>query len=334
MLQNMVLAAPEALAQKLWSPPEHRLMKIFGWVLAINVSIGVSLYFIEPSPEPFDFFGRISPEKTIKLVTWVKPLPPKQNSAHGPVTTRSPRPANTNASVNPGRHQSAGGASGSGNIKDKINSIGVIGLLQGKSSRASDVEAISSRLLDGMMTQDIDYVIKNTIGLKTTGTPGTGRRGMAHIGYETGNGFGSMSGNGTGTLDELINALDGGGAGSWQLSRRGQVTLSRNEVQVSEDYAGERDQDEIRAVVMDHLGGIKHAYNSLLKLYPALKGKVTVAFTISAAGTVIKVEILDNTTGSPELEEKIADKIRGWRFRPIAQGTARVVYPFVFAPGE
>ncbi len=73
-------------------------------------------------------------------------------------------------------------------------------------------------------------------------------------------------------------------------------------------------------------------YQHHLKRNPSLEGKVTIRFTIAATGSVVSVQILENTTGSTELESEITRKVKMWRFAPIAQGEVSVTYPFVFRP--
>jgi hypothetical protein len=101
-----------------------------------------------------------------------------------------------------------------------------------------------------------------------------------------------------------------------------------------------RDRDKIREVVLAHNPAIQDCYRRQLKDNTALKGKVTVRFTINPLGYIVHAEILNTeitADGAPvtlaEMEECILTKIRRWRdFGKVdeAQGdvTFRQTYNF------
>ena len=47
---------------------------------------------------------------------------------------------------------------------------------------------------------------------------------------------------------------------------------------------------------------------------------------------ITDIQILENSTGSAELERDIKRKVRMWRFPTIPEGDATVTYPFIFRP--
>jgi hypothetical protein len=81
-----------------------------------------------------------------------------------------------------------------------------------------------------------------------------------------------------------------------------------------------RDREKIRETVLAHNPAIQDCYRRQLKGNAALKGKVTVRFTINHMGYVVHAEIVsaDMTADGapivlPEMEECILTKIRKWR---------------------
>ncbi|RME27495.1 MAG: hypothetical protein D6806_04560, partial [Deltaproteobacteria bacterium] len=94
-----------------------------------------------------------------------------------------------------------------------------------------------------------------------------------------------------------------------------------------------RDQQDIVKRIRRRLGGIKHCYEKRLKRNPQLKGKVVIRFVIHPGGKVISVEVVENTTGDPEVASCIAARIRAIRFPPTDGGETAVTYPFILAPG-
>jgi len=87
---------------------------------------------------------------------------------------------------------------------------------------------------------------------------------------------------------------------------------------------------DVHRVVTRHLAGIQNEYRAALKNNPSLAGgKISVRFTISAAGTVTSAEVLADTVGSPAFAAAVLRRVRTWKF-PRARGEATVIYPFVF----
>jgi TonB family protein len=307
-----------------------RFMRIFYTVLVIEVIFGMLLYIIEPPQTTSDFFERVAPERVAKLVVVKKEVQTDVSKEGGKVGGDKKKKKDTG---DEGAKKASSG--GGGDPRAKVTAKGVLGIIGGKVSGAVGVTDMASTILgSGGMVEDIDHVISSVGGLKVGGTGGTGRKGKAGIGY--GDGYSSgFGGGGGGSLDDLIGGLGGADAMSAiDLKKKGNVKITTGLSQIAEGSTGDRDMDEIRAVVMERLGGIKYAYNTMLKTYPNLQGKVTVKFTIAASGDVTKVVVVESNMSCPELEEKITRIISKWQFRKIDSGDVTVIYPFIFAPGQ
>ncbi|MFH0902083.1 MAG: AgmX/PglI C-terminal domain-containing protein, partial [Pseudomonadota bacterium] len=62
-----------------------------------------------------------------------------------------------------------------------------------------------------------------------------------------------------------------------------------------------------------------------------LNGKVTVSFTVGAAGNVVKA----NADGfDAEMDNCIQSKARSWRFDKPEEGQAEFEIPFILRPGN
>jgi len=216
-------------------------------------------------------------------------------------------------------------------IDKRITEKGVLGLLKYQTKNLS-TNFSSTILSEQGISSETDRIFRQLHILKKDAEPGSQRRTQSIIGY---NGTVNESGFGNfhpGTLGELIK--EGG-----KFTDYSNISLHKQHVEITkggkiaESSTGEREQDEIRAVVLDHIGGIKYLYNKALKKRPGLKGKITVTFTIAASGKVIKVKIVNSTINDPELEKEIIRKIKLWIFRIIDKGEVTVIYPFIFSPG-
>lgn len=310
---------------------DKRTVRIFWVVFLIEIAMGISLHFIEPSDTTSDFFAKVAPERVAKLVV-AKKVETVVEDISNTGSSGTAKKKRKSSGGSKGAKKSGGG--GGGDPRAKVTAKGVLGIISGKVEGAMGGMMANSILGAGGMAEDIDAVIGSIGGLKIGGKKGSGRKGKAGIGYGDGYGAG-FGGGGGGTLDDLIGGLGGADAlSSINLKKRGNVKITTGLSSIAEGSTGERDMDEIRAVVMERIGGVKYAYNSMLKTQPGLRGKITIEFTIGASGKITKVRVLSSNMNSPALEQKITRIIRRWTFRPIDSGDVKVVYPFIFAPGS
>lgn len=89
--------------------------------------------------------------------------------------------------------------------------------------------------------------------------------------------------------------------------------------------------NEIDRVMYASKAAIKRCYQTELENNKELSGKVVVAFTIGANGSVASATIKRTTLGSPPAEACIVAEIKKLRFPP--KGPASVTYPFIFSRG-
>jgi TonB family protein len=95
------------------------------------------------------------------------------------------------------------------------------------------------------------------------------------------------------------------------------------------DAGGCLTRELIRQVIASHRDQLKYCYESLLNRYPDLSGKVAVKFLIRAPGDVAQAEVSESTAHNAQLEQCLAQRVRGWLF-PAAKSATQVSYPFVF----
>jgi len=92
---------------------------------------------------------------------------------------------------------------------------------------------------------------------------------------------------------------------------------------------GIRSGDDVRAEVEIKKGELENLYKELLKRNAQAGGKLKVRFTITAAGSVADVEVIESTINYPPLELALLRRISAWSFTP-AVNDVTVTYPFVF----
>jgi hypothetical protein len=97
---------------------------------------------------------------------------------------------------------------------------------------------------------------------------------------------------------------------------------------------GALDKSLIDAVIKQNMNQIRYCYQVELKKQPALQGKITVKFVISATGSVSKAEIASSTMDNPTVESCIVSRFLTFQFpEPRGHGIVIVSYPFILTPG-
>ena len=93
-----------------------------------------------------------------------------------------------------------------------------------------------------------------------------------------------------------------------------------------------RTKEEIELVFDKNKGSIFKIYNSALRTDSTLAGKVVFELEIAPAGQVSSVRAVYSELNAPELENKLADKIKGYNFGAKKVEALIVNYPIQFFP--
>ncbi|MBN1604366.1 MAG: AgmX/PglI C-terminal domain-containing protein [Chitinispirillaceae bacterium] len=274
-----------------------------------------------------DFFEKVPEERVAKLVKEeVDATLDKKKEEKKEEEIKSDK-----KKLTPKKSQGKGGMQGGGgDPRARVTHKGVLGIIsgqiKGKSVASADIFG------KGGFATDIDAILSGVGGLKSGGSGGVGRKGVAGIGYGAGYGSG-FGGSGAGGIDDLIGGLMGGDGGGLNLKKRGSLKISAPEFLKGGALTGGRSKASIMRVVMQNLAALRYAYNKRLRDKPGLNGKITCKFAIDEFGKVIFCQVVESTMGDSELETLIAAKIKLWVFEKIDKpgDVTEVVYPFVFS---
>ena len=97
---------------------------------------------------------------------------------------------------------------------------------------------------------------------------------------------------------------------------------------------GSLDKLVIRRTLRGHLDELRACYLPALKKKPELSGRVTVQFTISPAGKVIKSELQKSRLKDDRVEKCVVKAFRGWEFpKPPGGDSVVVTHDFGFQAG-
>jgi TonB family protein len=141
------------------------------------------------------------------------------------------------------------------------------------------------------------------------------------IGVPLDEGAGGPGGGGLG-----LGALGSGAYGRRKSGRTPGVRAGSHSV------TGALDKDIIRRIVRAHINEVRFCYDKGLAKDPALKGKVSVQFTIGASGSVASSSLKDSTVTDADVADCIVKAVRRWKFpKPEGGGIVNVTYPFVLS---
>ena len=314
---------------------DSRLRNLEIIALIVGVIVGIRLSTLEIVKVATDFYEKLPEERTAKFVkaselpaTLQKEADKKQKEEEKKAAEFKEDKKKLKESKNKG---AGGNFGGGGDPRARVTAKGVLGIIsgqiKGKAVASADIFG------KGGFASGIDGILAGVGGLKSGGSGGVGRRGVAGIGYGAGYGSG-FGGSGSGGVDDLIGNLMGGDGGSGlDLKKRGTLKISAPDFVKGGALTGGRSKASIMRVVMQNLAALRYAYNKRLREKPGLKGKITVKFAIDEFGKVIFCEVLESTMGDSELEATVVDKIKRWVFEKIDKpgDVTEVVYPFVFS---
>ena len=299
----------------------------------VGLALGIWITKHEMVQVASDFYEKIPEQVTAKLVKGDE-LPATLQQKKEEEKKKEEEIKTDKKTMKPSKAKGAGGTyGGGGDPRARVTQKGVLGIISGKVSGKSVASA--DIFGKGGFASDIDGILQGVGGLKSGGSGGVGRKGVAGIGF--GAGYGSGFGGGGGSVDDIIGGLLGGGGesslGLKKPSHRGVLKISEPKFVKGGALTGGRSRASIMRVVMQNLAALRYAYNKRLREKPGLKGKITCKFAIDEFGKVIFCEVLESTMADTQLETEVVDKIKRWRFEKIDKpgDVTEVVYPFVFS---
>jgi hypothetical protein len=310
--------------------PRLRNIEIICFVVGLLLGFWITKH--ESMQVASDFYEKIPDQVTAKLVKGEELPATLQNKKEEEKKKKEDDFKSEKKTLKPKAKGQGGTFGGGGDPRARVTQKGVLGIISGKVS--GKTVASADIFGKGGFASDIDGILQGVGGLKSGGSGGVGRKGVAGIGF--GAGYGSGFGGGGGNVDDIIGGLLGGGGeglGLKQPSHRGELKISEPKFVKGGALTGGRSRASIMRVVMQNLAALRYAYNKRLREKPGLKGKITCKFAIDEFGKVIFCEVVESTMADSQLETEVVDKIKRWVFEKIDKpgDVTEVVYPFVFS---
>jgi len=137
----------------------------------------------------------------------------------------------------------------------------------------------------------------------------------------TSRGFGTGAGSLTGHDTTAVSS---------QIARSGLDT--RGPTRSGSSGKASRSREEIELVFDSNKGAIHALYSRALRDLPALQGKMVLEFTIAPSGEVTMCRVVSSDLNDPELEQKIVQRVRLFRFQAKDVEPVTTTKPIDFFP--
>lgn len=234
-----------------------------------------------------------------------------------------------------------------GDIKPTTHYGGLSEVLEGDTGKEiqNTLKSINtvSAALSGLNSSNLVLGSGGGTGLKGAGSGGGGKgdgvafgSGTLDTGFGAGNGGGyGMGGGGPGGRGAGGNGRggSGGGAGTGNGAGGGpgeaKVAVAGGAPAARGGLSGE----QIRRVVMAHLGAVRACYESEAQRNPGLKGGVTVVWSIEPGGSVSSASIGGSTLNNARVEGCVTRQVKNWKFPASDSATQVTGFPFKFGVG-
>lgn len=289
-----------------WSPTEdveRRFKKILHIVLVIFVVLAI-LVTLLPVPEQTRVKAPDIPDRVVQMLIEKKPPPPPPPPPEVKQPEIKPEPVKVEPKPKPVE-----------DAREKAKNTGLLKL----QDQLADLR--DNTILDkAAMTKNLTGKVNETTSAERsmiTSKVGASSGGIntASLSRGYGTGAGSLEGHNTTQVTSAV------------LSAKPEDNVRRGG-----SGKASRSEEEIAMVFDRNAGSIHSMYQRALRDKPELKGKVVFQITISPAGEITKCEILSSELNDPELERKLAARIKLFRFEAKDVGTITVTKPIDFLP--
>ncbi|MDB5971870.1 MAG: hypothetical protein JWQ90_4320 [Hydrocarboniphaga sp.] len=186
----------------------------------------------------------------------------------------------------------------------------------------SGLMSLSEDLAQLRDSQTADRVASGAATISGTGAPA--KQASSSLGVTRGSG-----GINTGSLSR--------GTGATGLSERSTAKVQAEPGSAAGKAAkgsGGRDREEVEEVFDQNKGAIYALYNRALRDNPALQGKLVLRLTIEPDGSVSSCSIVSSELKDPELEAKLVERVKLFRFKAKDVGVVTTTKPLDFFPAN
>lgn len=150
-----------------------------------------------------------------------------------------------------------------------------------------------------------------------TSKAGTASSGISTANMSRNTGGSGLAGRSTTAIDSPVASVGEAGGGARRTGTSGKASRSREEIELVFDR---------------NKGAIFALYNRALRLDPTLAGKLVLRLTIAPSGEVTFCEVVSSELNDPDLERKLVQRVRMFRFEAKDVEAITTTKPIDFFP--
>jgi hypothetical protein len=287
------------------------------------------------------------PEIPERLVELVKKEMPKPEPARKPASKALPedsKQAKKETKPRPDQQKPepvAGGGGGAPAAKNKAEEAGVLKFKNAFKDLMKEIPVArigtEARLTtDSPQAKGQAVAQRSLVAMQGGSSGGIGGAGVSrNVGYGKGrgSGYGAGSGSGYGT-GSGSGSGNGAGSGVGFVRVESSIAGLEESSRPTNDGLGlGRTDEEIQIVFDRYKAALYRIYNQELRKDPTLRGKVLMRISIEPDGAVSLCKVESTELASPELVDKIVERIKKFNFGP-KEGVKKmtILYPIDFLP--
>lgn len=295
---------------------EWRFRRLLGYVLGISLLLGIVWPWL-PASDVRPYAAEEIPPRLAKLVLEQKPPPPppvrreepEPEPVPEPVTEqppeRAPEPEPVPEAPRPDPTELA---------RERAQAA----LLPFTEDLAAlrDNDALESVANDRPLTASAGAAVRNERSIITS-TAGAASRGINTAAMSRNTGGTGLASRATTKVESPVEAVGGAAGGARRTGASGKPSRSR---------------EEIELVFDQNKGAIFALYNRALREDPTLEGKLVLRLTIAPSGEVTFCEVVSSELGNEELERRLVQRVRMFRFEARDVEAITTTKPIDFFP--
>jgi hypothetical protein len=342
VIEREISCTPYREAVMPWSSEtesERRFRRYVSVALMLCLFLSTSVILIKlPVLKPPPLV--VVPERMVSLVKKVPPKPvqarkpePKQAREELERAKKEPQPR-PDAHVPEKPPELAAGGGGAPTAREKAETAGVLAFKEAfrdlmKETPVAKLGTEARLSNESPRVKGQAVAQRSLVAMQAAGgsSGGIGNAGVSrNVGY--GNG-GRLGGGGIGS-----GGGSGGGSGAGFVRVASNIAgREESSRPASDGVASGRTDEEIQIVFDRYKASLYRIYNVELRKDPTLRGKVLMRISIEASGAVSLCKVESTDLASPELVDRIVDRIKRFNFGP-KDGVQKVtiLYPIDFLP--
>jgi hypothetical protein len=322
---------------------ERRFRRAVLVALFLCFVLGAPILLIKvPIPDRSVAVAKI-PERLVKLVKKEMPKPaparkpaPKELPDESKQAKKEPKPR-----PEPQKPEPVAGGGGTPAARNKAEDVGVLKFKNAFKDLMKDIPvarigtearlSVDSPQAKGQAVAQRSLVAMQAVGGSSGGIGGAGVSRNVGYGKGRGSGYGAGSGGGYGTGS---GGGHGSGSGAGFVRVESSIAgLEESSRPTSDGLGLGRTDEEIQIVFDRYKAALYRIYNQELRKDPTLRGKILMRISIEPDGAVSFCKVESTELASPELVDKIVERIRRFNFGP-KEGVKKmtILYPIDFLP--